>query len=138
MKLITHNMLMCNKKGCTTNNFPLIVKAAQVDLYNEESQMAYSKALMQRLLEKIDYPAFYNTAISLNWDGVNKLPPIPENNMSICDDPVWVENEDFLMTLHDLCCKRHITTGSLICPSCSREFPIKNGVANMLLQEDEV
>lgn len=23
MKLITHNILMCNKKGCTKNNFPL-------------------------------------------------------------------------------------------------------------------
>ena len=23
MKLITHNLLMCNKKGCTQNNFPL-------------------------------------------------------------------------------------------------------------------
>jgi len=23
MKLITHNILMCNKKGCTQNNFPL-------------------------------------------------------------------------------------------------------------------
>ena len=97
--------------------------------------MAYSKALMQRLLSKIDYPALYNTAMSLNWDGIGKLPPIPENNMSICDDPNWSENEDFLMTLHDLCCKRHIVTGVLICPNqeCSREYPIKNGIANMLL-----
>ena len=46
MKLITHNILMCNKKGCTTNNFPLKLVATKVELYNEDSVMEYSKPLM--------------------------------------------------------------------------------------------
>ena len=29
MKLITHNILMCNRKGCTTNNFPLRLTCTQ-------------------------------------------------------------------------------------------------------------
>ena len=57
MKLITHNLLMCNKAGCTTNNFPLKLVANKVELYGEEAQMEYSKTLMQRLFEKIDYAA---------------------------------------------------------------------------------
>ena len=61
MKLITHNILMCNKKGCTTNNFPLRLIAQQVEIYNEDSAMEYTPMLMKRLLEKIDYPALYNT-----------------------------------------------------------------------------
>ena len=67
MKLITHNLLMCNKKGCTTNNFPLKVIATKVEMYNEESAMEYSAPLMQRLCEKIDYNALYTTVQSLGW-----------------------------------------------------------------------
>ena len=63
MKLITHNLLMCNKKGCTQNNFPLRVIATKVEEYNQESLMEYSKPLIQRLVEKIDYPALYNTVV---------------------------------------------------------------------------
>ena len=44
MKLITHNLLMCNKKGCNVaNSFPLKIAVTTWEYYNEESQMAYSK-----------------------------------------------------------------------------------------------
>ena len=46
MKLITHNIMMCNKKGCTTNNFPLKLIANKVEMYNEDSVMEYTKPLM--------------------------------------------------------------------------------------------
>ena len=61
MKLITHNIMMCNKKGCTANNFPLKVVCNKVELYSEDATMAYSKALMQRLLEKLDLAALKTT-----------------------------------------------------------------------------
>ena len=67
MKLITHNILMCNKKGCTANNFPLKLIATKVELYNEESTMEYSQELVQKLLDKIDYRALYTTVNALNW-----------------------------------------------------------------------
>ena len=67
MKLITHNLLMCNKKGCTTNNFPLKLVAHTVELYNEESQMAYTKELMARLAEKMDMDALRFTVKDLKW-----------------------------------------------------------------------
>lgn len=31
-----------------------------------------------------------------------------------------------------------IVDGNLVCPESGRKFPIKNGIANMLLNEDEV
>ena len=46
MKLITHNIMMCNKKGCTQNNYPLKLVCNKVELYAAEAQMTYSKALM--------------------------------------------------------------------------------------------
>ena len=57
MKLITQNLLMCNKKGCTTNNFPLKLVCTKVELYQDAALMEYSKPLMQRLLQKLDLGA---------------------------------------------------------------------------------
>ena len=93
MKLITHNILMCNKNGCTTNNFPLRVIATKVEIYNEDSAMEYTKPLMQRLLDKIDYPALYNTVNELKWEDVQPLPEPKEGGVI---DPAWAEDESFL------------------------------------------
>lgn len=57
MKLITHNILMCNKKGCTKNNFPLKLVVKQFQDYDADNAQEYSPVLMQRLLEKIDWTA---------------------------------------------------------------------------------
>ena len=66
MKLITHNILMCNKKGCTQNNFPLkLVVANWKDLDTENTQQ-YNPALLTRLLEKIDWQALRSTVSSVS------------------------------------------------------------------------
>ena len=47
MKLITHNLLMCNKKGCNSaNSYPLKVAVQSWEYYNEESVMTYKKQLI--------------------------------------------------------------------------------------------
>ena len=135
MKLITHNILMCNKKGCTTNNFPLKIIATKVERYDEDSAMEFTVPLMQRLLEKIEYSALYSTVQGLNWQDVKPL-PAPEEGGAW---PQGLENDqEFLQNLYEICVRRHITEGGLQCPNCEREFPIQNGIANMLLNEDEV
>ena len=53
MKLMTHNLLMCNRKGCTLNNFPLKIKCNE-SIFNE---VEYDKDLMTRFLKKVDLPA---------------------------------------------------------------------------------
>jgi hypothetical protein len=53
MKLMTHNLLMCNKKGCTLNNFPLRIKCNE----NVINEVEYDKDLLTRFLKKIDLPA---------------------------------------------------------------------------------
>jgi uncharacterized protein YbaR (Trm112 family) len=32
----------------------------------------------------------------------------------------------------------HVLEGDLVCPESSRKFPIKNGIPNMLLNQDEI
>ena len=55
MKLMTHNILMCNRKNCNTNNFPLKLVANKVSDLEGEEVMTYNKALMQRMLDKIEW-----------------------------------------------------------------------------------
>ena len=101
--------------------------------------MNYSKQLMLRLLPKLDLEALDQTLRELNWQDVRPL----FLDMQI-DDIIGVDmnmlenNEEFLMNLHDIICKRHITRGVMCCPSCNRQYDITNGIVNMLLTEDEV
>lgn len=85
--------------------------------------------LMQRLLEKIDWAALKSTVASLPDWGVQ----LPE-----AVTPELTQDEKFLQELHTLLVRRQIVDGEMICPNCDRVYEIKNGIANMLLQEDEV
>jgi hypothetical protein len=53
MRLLTHNMLMCNVKGCSTNNFPLQLKATSIQ--KEESE--FNPDFVKHMLPKLDYNA---------------------------------------------------------------------------------
>ncbi len=61
MKLITHNILMCNKKGCTKNNFPLKLIVTKFEDYEGEESVDFNKVLVQRLCEKVDWAALQAT-----------------------------------------------------------------------------
>ncbi len=47
-------------------------------------------------------------------------------------------DEKFLQNLHTLLVRRQIIDGEMQCPNCDRIYEVKNGIANMLLNEDEV
>jgi multifunctional methyltransferase subunit TRM112 len=47
-------------------------------------------------------------------------------------------DEDILKTVHHALIEVEVTEGFLVCPESGREFPITNGIPNMLLNEDEV
>jgi hypothetical protein len=53
MKLFTHNLLMCNKKGCTINNFPLKIKCDK----SVVGKFDFDEELIKRTLKKLDLPA---------------------------------------------------------------------------------
>ncbi len=55
------------------------------------------------------------------------------------DVPVDAASDDaFLTAVHTALMDMHVVSGYLECPSCRRQYPIVNGVPNMLLHEDEV
>ena len=87
----------------------------------------FSPELTARLLSKIDWPALVRTVSDL---GIAELPTtIPAKPET---------DEAFLRAVHDLVMDVHILEGALICPHCARSFPIKKGIPNMLLRDDEI
>lgn len=53
MKLMTHNLLMCNRKACTINNYPLKIECYQKKI----QEFNLDPELVTRFLKKIDLAA---------------------------------------------------------------------------------
>ena len=49
VRLITHNLLACHAKGCTSNNFPLQLKDVQIELREAEFNPDFLRGFIPRL-----------------------------------------------------------------------------------------
>lgn len=49
VRLITHNLLACHAKGCTTNNFPLELKDVEIELREAEFNSDFLRGFMSRI-----------------------------------------------------------------------------------------
>uniref|UniRef100_K3WI03 Multifunctional methyltransferase subunit TRM112-like protein n=1 Tax=Globisporangium ultimum (strain ATCC 200006 / CBS 805.95 / DAOM BR144) TaxID=431595 RepID=K3WI03_GLOUD len=125
MRLITHNMLMCNKKG-VVNGFPLRIEIEEVEVVASDFHIEF----IRKMLAKIDWAAFLAGAKALSVaDG------LPEQMGAEAIESV---GEDVLRKVHHALLEVHVKKGKLICPESGREFNIIDGIPNMLLREDEV
>ena len=122
MRLLTHNLLMCNRKQCS-GGFPLSIVATETKLTESE----FNPAQIRSLLSRIEYEALVQAASSV---GMAMLPP--------SYSPSDLEDEMFLKAVHDVIMDFHVEEGDLVCPKCDRKFPVSMGIPNMLLHDDEV
>ena len=58
VRLITHNLLACHAKGCTTNNFPLTFKDVQIELKEAE----FNSDFIKNILPRLEWPALVDAA----------------------------------------------------------------------------
>lgn len=58
MRILTHNLLMCNVKGCISGNFPLIIRAKQL----ENVASPFNANFVKNMLPKLDWPALVKGA----------------------------------------------------------------------------
>ena len=50
---------------------------------------------------------------------------------------VMAADPSFLQALYHILMNIHVIRGMLTCPETGREFPIQDGIPNMILEEDE-
>jgi multifunctional methyltransferase subunit TRM112 len=58
VRLITHNLLACHVKGCTSNNFPLQLKDVQIELREAE----FNPDFLKTFIPKLEWTALVDTA----------------------------------------------------------------------------
>lgn len=58
VRLITHNLLACHAKGCTTNNFPLQLQDVAVEVREAE----FNADFLRGFLPRIEWTALVNAA----------------------------------------------------------------------------
>ena len=126
MKAITHNILMCNTKKCsgTDKNYPLIIKALNL----KENETDYDENLTKYWFNKLDKRGLNQFCKDLN---------IVKFDLTNIEDK-FLEDNQFLQYIHHVMNEICIEEGSLICPNCGREYPIKKGIINMVLNDDEL
>ena len=83
-----------------------------------------------KLLKKINWTALQSAASNLQiTSDFSDVSDITEELRS---------NESFLKYVNHLLFEVHVQEGFLVCPVSSRRFPVKDGIPNMLLHEDEI
>jgi multifunctional methyltransferase subunit TRM112 len=110
MKILTHNMLQCHAKKC--NGFPLTLTATKTSTTNID----FNPVFLDKLASKLDFNALQSTVASLGLS---------------C-------NLDDKKELHSVLLEFEVEEGRMDCPTCHHEFPIVNGIPNMLLNENQV
>ena len=126
MKAITHNILMCNIKKCeeSKKNFPFIIIANKIE--NKVSKFDIN--LTKKIYESLDKEALNEFCKDLN---------IVKYDFTKVDDKVKNQNE-FWEYVHKVIDETLVVEGNLKCPNCQREFPIINGIVDMVLRDDEM
>jgi len=136
MRLLTHNLLQCNKKG-VNNGYPLIVRSTKLKV--EESE--FNSDMLMAMLPKVEWSALYSTVESLRETAAQNditIPSLPaESPLEGMDGEVMLD-ASLAKALHFVLFDLHVVDGTLICPESAREFPIEQGIPNMLLHDDEV
>jgi multifunctional methyltransferase subunit TRM112 len=89
----------------------------------------YYTALTISMLKKIRWEALRSAAIDLEMHDLDDIEEVTEE----------MRNDDSLLRkIHHILFEVHLIEGHLVCPETSRKFPVKDGIPNMLLHEDEV
>lgn len=89
--------------------------------------------LVTKLLPKLNYPAIISAVQEISDQTDPKPPEIP-NELPSGEEL----DASVLEALHHVLFNIHIVEGDLICPDTGRKFPIKQGIPNMILHEDEI
>jgi multifunctional methyltransferase subunit TRM112 len=131
---ISNNQILPFVLFRTTDGFPLIIEPER--LLVEDSVV--DTELILRLVPKLEYSAIRQAVQQLAHKCEEQGIALPELPDHLPHDVLVDKNATFITHLHRVLFDIHVQEGYLVCPSTGRKFPIKDGIPNMILHEDEV
>ena len=123
----THDVKPRSRCSRTENGYPLVIEPTSVVVEDSSVDLAMLKAL----LPKLQYSTIVQAAKQIAGHS-------EEINTSLPDELPEVIPDELFQQLYRLLFDIHVLEGHLICPDTGRKFPIKDGVPNMILHEDEL
>lgn len=90
-----------------------------------ETKVDFNSDFVQRIIQKMDWHVLHEAAKGLNVE-------VP------AEAPQPSDSEEVMKKVHHALFEVEVVQGELICPETGRKFPIKQGIPNMLCNEDEV
>lgn len=122
MRILTQNILMCNVKNCIKKEVPLSLLVDKSEIIETE----FNADLIKKTLLRMNWSHLVETSKQMGEDG---LPLELKTDL--------LENLDFLKKMHNILFQFHVIEGKLFCVNCKREYPVKNGIPNLLLEDHE-
>ena len=123
MKLLSHNFLRNNTQAAGfSGGYPLAITASEITVTENE----YNEAFVKHIIPSLDWPVLCLAATQL---GLTTLP----SSLT----PEILADDSFLAALHHVLVNVHVVAGVLTCPTTGKEFPIRDGIADFTLEEDE-
>lgn len=150
MKLLVHNFLSSRFLKNVNAGYPLKLMATTINAREQE----FSPEFIVRMLPKLEYDVLRQAALSIGHG--QDLPEVQPKIATVegsgdqatasaaapsaedLSKLVQQYDENFLKAVHRNLLEIEIVEGFLECPETGRKFPIKNGIPNMLANEDEV
>ena len=121
MRLLTYISLKSNIKG-TSGEGVLKLEIAKMSVKETTPNLNFVKGQ----LPHVEWKAVLMAAGAVGLKG------LPEQYSD-----TLLEDESFLVAMHNLLIDIHVETGTLTCPETDHEFPIANGLPDMLIPEDK-
>ena len=116
MRILSHNSLKCPAKDVTVG-YPLQIEVDELEVVETECNPEFIKSQ----LPSLDWKAIIVAADAIGLKGIPA-----EYNSSLLED------NDFILAMHNLLLDIHIIKGYLLCPESGRRFPIENRIVNMM------
>ncbi len=85
--------------------------------------------MIRSIIQKLNWTVVKSGALDLGITDIADIDSISE---------VVLADEAALRRIHRVLFEVSLTEGWLVCPESGRRFPVKDGIPNMLLHEDEI
>ena len=150
--MLQHNtLILITTIKRTENGYPLNIEVTTIKI----EQSSVDKEFLLNLLPKINYNALKlavqqissshcsntTTTNDSSLQNDQTAPPLPElpEELDVSSQSTLDNLDDTVLSnLYKVLFDVYVIEGQLVCPDTGRKFPVKDGIPNMILHEDEI